>query len=70
MKERYIALMDRALDAYTKEHIESYYQSVLQDGLKEHGFPRLTANIGVLIAHRRRRELLPLFIKGKNLDKV
>ena len=63
MKERYIALMDRALDAYTREHIESYYQSVLQDGLKEHGFPRLTANIGVLIAHERRRELLPLFIK-------
>ena len=25
MKERYIELMDRTLDAYTREHIERYF---------------------------------------------
>ena len=67
MKERYIELMDRTLDAYTREHIERYFADVRRDGLTEHGFPRLTANIGILIAKGRRRELLPLFIEMMDL---
>lgn len=67
MKEKYIELMEKALSAYTDEHIEQYYSEVLENGLKEHGFPRLAANIGVLIAHGRRTDLLPMFIKMMDL---
>ena len=63
MKERYIALMEKALSAYTDEHILRYFNDVKTNGLKEHGFPRLTANIGILIAHGKRTYLLPTFIE-------
>ncbi len=63
MKQRYIELMDKTLTAYSREHIERYFADVRRDGLTEHGFPRLTANIGILIAKGRRSELLPLFLE-------
>lgn len=53
--------MEKALSAYTNEHISSYLNKVKEEGLTEHGFPRLTANIGILIAHGRRKDLLSLF---------
>ena len=62
MKKRYIELMEKALSAYSDEHIRRYWQDVRTQGLTEHGFPRLTANIGILIAHGRRTDLLPLFL--------
>ena len=61
MKERYIALMERCLEAYSRPHILRYFGEVKEKGLTEHGFPRLTANMGILAAHGRRRDLLPLF---------
>ena len=61
MKKRYIDLMEKALSAYSESDIVRYFDDVRQNGLTEHGFPRLTANIGILIAQGRRRELLPLF---------
>lgn len=63
MKQKYIELMARALTAYTDEHINSYFQRVQTEGLTEHGFPRLTANIGILISHGIRTDLLPLFCR-------
>ncbi|MBQ7294042.1 MAG: hypothetical protein IJW79_09930 [Clostridia bacterium] len=60
-KERYLSLMDKALSAYTDEHIERYFNEVKTDGLKEHGFPRLTVCIGILIAHGRREYLREKF---------
>ena len=63
MKERYIELMEKTLTAYTDEHIREYFARVKTEGLTEHGFPRLTVNIGILIAHGRRRDLLPLFLE-------
>ena len=63
MKEKYIDLMERALSAYTDEHILRYFNNVKTNGLTEHGFPRLTANIGILITHGRRRDLLPIFLE-------
>ena len=53
--------MEKALSAYTDEHILRYFNDVKASGLTEHGFPRLTANIGILIAHGKRRDLLPIF---------
>ena len=55
--------MERALYAYSDEHIKRYFDDVQRNGLTEHGFPRLTANIGILIAHGRRVDLLPIFLQ-------
>ena len=63
MKEKYIALMEKVLSAYSDEHIQRYLNDVKENGLTEHGFPRLTANIGILIAHGRRKDLLPIFLE-------
>ncbi len=67
MKERYIKLMAKALGAYTDGHIAEYFEKVKRDGLSEHGFPRLTANLGILIAHGYRTEMLPIFIEMMDL---
>ena len=63
MKKKIIDLMERTLLAYSEEHIQRYFDEVKSVGLTEHGFPRLTANIGILIAHGRRRDLLPIFLQ-------
>ncbi len=63
MKQTYIELMDRALEAYSEDHILRYFENVKQNGLTEHGFPRLTANIGILISFGKRGYLLPLFLE-------
>ena len=62
MKNTYIEIMDRAFGCYTKDQIADYYERVKREGLSEHGFPRLASNLGVLICHVRRKELLPLFL--------
>ena len=61
MQKRYLDLMEKTLSAYTDEHILRYFNDVKQNGLTEHGFPRLTVNIGVLIAYGKRQDLLPIF---------
>lgn len=61
MKTVYIDLMEKILSAYTDQHILRYFDEVKTVGLTEHGFPRLTANIGILISKGRRRDLLPIF---------
>ena len=60
---RYIQLMEKTLGAYTFEHIIKYFEQVKREGLREHGFPRLTANIGILISYGRRTELLDTFVE-------
>ncbi len=61
MKERYLSLMEKALSAYSDEHINEYFNRVKNDGLTEHGFARLTSNIGILLAHGIRTDLRPIF---------
>jgi len=63
MKEVYIDIMEKSLSAYTDERIRDYIDEVKLRGLKEHGFPRLTADIGILISFGRRSELLPVFLE-------
>ncbi len=67
MKNRYIALMAKCLTAYSDEQIQNYFDRVKEEGLTEHGFPRLTSNLGILIAHGIRTDLLPLFIEMMDL---
>jgi len=64
---RYIELMERVLSAYSPEHIDRYYNDVRTGGLKEHGFPRLTADIGILLAHGRRSDLRERFVRMMDL---
>lgn len=63
MKEKYLELMEKILSAYSDLHISRYFDDVKENGLTEHGFPRLTANIGILIAHGRRRDLFSVFLE-------
>ena len=61
MKDRYLRIMESSLSAYPDPHIRRYLDEVKQNGLTEHGFPRLTANIGILMSHFFRTDLAPLF---------
>lgn len=63
MKEHYIDIMERVVSAYTLEHIRRYTKQAEENGIEEHGFPRLTANIGILIANGRRPDLKQDFIR-------
>lgn len=63
MKELYLDIIEKSLLAYTDERICDYISEVKKYGLTEHGFPRLGANIGILIAYGRKTELLDVFIE-------
>lgn len=63
MRKKYIELMEKTLCAYSNDHINKYFNDVKRDGLSEHGFPRLASNIGILITHGKRYDLLPVFIE-------
>ncbi|MBQ8371365.1 MAG: hypothetical protein IJX38_00290 [Clostridia bacterium] len=59
--QSYIDIMERAVSAYSDERIREYVDEVERDGLREHGFARLCANIGILIAYGRRLDLKDIF---------
>lgn len=67
MKERYLNLMKKTLSAYSEEQIIEYYNDVKENGLKEHGFPRLTADIGILISKGYRKDLYNIFVDMMDL---
>lgn len=62
-KEVYLDIMDRALDAYTMEELRALTEENRKNGVTEHGFPRIAANIGILIAHGRKTALKELWIE-------
>lgn len=61
MNPRYIDIMEKALEAYTSQRIRDYIEGIKAKGLTAHGFPRLTINIGLMIAFDRRPELTDTF---------
>ena len=63
MKNKYLDLMEQTLSAYSDGDIARYFNEVQTDGLTEHGFPRLASNIGILISHGKRKDLLPIFVQ-------
>ena len=67
MKELYLEIMEKAVGAYTLPLIREYIETVRREGLSEHGFPRLTANIGILVAHGRMLHLKEVFIELMDL---
>lgn len=60
-KEVYLDIMERAVEAYSYEELCALTEENRKNGVSEHGFPRVAANIGILIAHGRKTELLPLW---------
>ncbi len=76
-KLAYLNIMERALEAYTVEELRAITEENRKNGVTEHGFPRIAANLGILIAHGRKSELYPLWIEmmdiateGAHLAKV
>ena len=67
MKSIYIDMMDKIVGAYSTEDILNYIAEVEEYSIREHGFPRLTANIGILLAHGRRTELRDTFVRMMDL---
>jgi len=67
MRELYLDIMEKALSAYTPQRIRDYIDTVKAEDLKEHGFPRLGANIGILIANGRRTDLMDTFVEIMDL---
>ena len=63
MKKRYLDAMERALEAYSVKQIDDYFAEVQKNGLTEHGFARLTVNMGTMLAHGRKQELHERFIE-------
>ncbi len=57
---RYIEIVERAFLSYTEDEVRAYFGRVRETGVTEHGFPRLTANLAVLVAHGRQTSLKPL----------
>ncbi len=60
-RTEYLDLMEAAVSAYSDDHVARYLAKVERDGVEEHGFPRLTANIGVLVANGRLRSRREIF---------
>ena len=60
-KSRYLDVMETAVGAYTPERTADYVKRVEKEMIQEHGFPRLTSNIGILLAHGRLAEKKELF---------
>ena len=66
-KEIYLDIMQQAVEAYTPEHIDQYIADIETRGITEHGFARLTSNMGVLIAHGRLQQYKDRFIHMMDL---
>ena len=59
----YLGVMERAVSAYSDARIESFVAEVERDGVQEHGFPRLAANLGVLVANGRLADKKPVLVR-------
>jgi len=67
MKQVYIDIIEKSLSAYTDERIRAFIDRVRENGLTEHGFPRLGANIGILLANGRAERYYPFFVEIMDL---
>ena len=68
MQRPYLDIMEKAAKAYTTEQIDKYIKEVENDGIRDHGFPRLSANLAVLIAYDRCTELYPRVMRMLDLS--
>lgn len=66
-KQDYLDLMEIVISAYSSDDVKSYTEEVEKRGIYEHGFPRLTANLGILISHGKASRYKEIFLKMMNL---
>ncbi len=66
-KQRYLDLAEKVLGAYTADDIRLNTKDAEERGIYEHGFPRLTACLGILAAHGRAKEYKDDFLKMMTL---
>ena len=52
-KSDYLDFMEAAVNAYSDERLVSYQAESERDGVQEHGFARLAANLAILVANGR-----------------
>ncbi|MBR5550124.1 MAG: hypothetical protein IKU71_10425, partial [Kiritimatiellae bacterium] len=57
-KAEYLDLVEAAVMAYPEDHVGEYIDDADRNGVHEHGFPRLTANLAALVSAGRHRERL------------
>jgi len=55
-KDEYLDLVEAAVAAYPEDHVADYIDDADRNGVQEHGFPRLTANLAALVAAGRHRD--------------
>lgn len=62
-KVSYIDIMQKSVEAYTDSALVAYIDKVDSEGIKEHGFARLTANIGILLSQGRLSDKRETFVR-------
>ena len=62
-KVSYIDIMQKSVEAYSDSALVAYIEKVEKEGIKEHGFARLTANIGILLSQGRITEKRETFVR-------
>ena len=60
-KKEYLDIISEAVAAYDDAHLKRYTDETDKGGVQEHGFGRLTANLGILVADGRIPEKRALF---------
>ena len=63
----YLDLVEAAVSAYSDEHVAEYVADADANGVNEHGFPRLAANLGALVAAGRMPERRDLYRRMMDL---
>ncbi len=61
-KKQYVDIIEKVFSAYTTEHIRAYTESVRKNSIEEHGYPRVVANLGFLLAHGKKQEMKDEFV--------
>ena len=66
-KAEYYDIMEQLVSAYSIQQIEDYIAAVREKEVWEHGFPRLAANLGILMAHGKLLHLKKYFLEMMEL---
>lgn len=60
---KYVDIIEKAVGAYSPERIDRYIAEVEAGGIAEHGFPRLCANLAILLSAGKRADLKDRFLR-------
>ena len=62
-KVSYMDIIQKSVEAYSDSALAAYIDEVEKEGIKEHGFPRLTANLGILLSQGRLADKRETFVR-------